>query len=362
MTCVLCKSDRESPTVNSVSRDGAQDMIACMRCGMCQQRVMPTAEEVRAYYASGEYRVAFPPVAVDGVEPGAVGYEAALEAAADAVASMTRELIGLRDGERIVEIGCGDGRMAARLGADVVEADAAMLAQALARPGVKAADAGPYTLLIACQVLEHQPDPIATLREWRAMLGPGGRAHLQVPSLERMYGGSSYFFQRPHLVAFTRRTLVASLLAAGFRVDAMGFDHAVLHCTATVGEPLPYDSQDTPGIDDVAGMIARHDAAYAEHVLRTTPGAVEVWLSGGPMPDEATVKHALTTLTALAAMGVDGVARLAHGYEWMCSRQDETWSASDWVRGYQSGTAAAYQRAQQDAAHLANAMQMRASK
>ena len=90
---------------------------------------------------------------------------------------------------------------------------------------------------------------------------------------------------------------------------------------------------------------------------------VERWMVGEcERPDDAEIKYALETLSALAAMGMDGTARLAIDAEAMCASYDESFSARDWVRGYHAGCAATWQRIQQALAHLANAIKMRATR
>lgn len=84
-----------------------------------------------------------------------------------------------------------------------------------------------WDLVRMYQVLEHVPDPLATLRRIRGILAPGGRLVIGVPnfaSLARTTMGSSWDgLELPrHLTHFTPATLRMVLQRAGFRVDRIG--------------------------------------------------------------------------------------------------------------------------------------------
>lgn len=270
MTCILCHTDlTAAQVVNTVARNGyPQTSVVCPRCGLCQVTPMPSAEEVTAYYASGEYRREFPPLPVGSVRPGDTGYEAALDDRASQAADWL-VLHGMRRGDTVTEIGCGDGRLAAALTrrgllVDVVEADPAMLEKARSRGCSVWLEEKPWRVdwLLSCQVLEHQTDPVATLRGWRRLVDyETGRLHVEVPTLERMYGGASHFFQRPHLVNFTTRTLRLALLVAGFDNVRTGLNGSVLWATAEHGQPMTIDAAlaEVGPPDDVAALIAAHE-------------------------------------------------------------------------------------------------------
>lgn len=110
----------------------------------------------------------------------------------------------LRDGERVLDAGCGTGYLAAGLrrarpGVDVVGADLStgMLANARAAgawPLVQADAArlpfadGSLDLVVARGVLHHLPDVAAALAEWRRVLAPDGAVVLvsePTPVVER---------------------------------------------------------------------------------------------------------------------------------------------------------------------------------
>lgn len=87
---------------------------------------------------------------------------------------------------------------------------------------------GEYDLITAFHVLEHLPDPRVTLRSLAALLAPGGRIVVEVPSardaLLTLYDSSA--FQRftywsQHLYLFDAATLERLALQAGLRVAAV---------------------------------------------------------------------------------------------------------------------------------------------
>lgn len=118
-------------------------------------------------------------------------------------------LLGLRPGDRMLDIGCGFGRhafAAARLGAQVVALDAAadelrgvqgMLAamvesgeldEATVRAGAVQGDAlrlpfadGAFDRLVASEVLEHIPQDVEAMGELARVVRPGGTLAVTVP-------------------------------------------------------------------------------------------------------------------------------------------------------------------------------------
>jgi SAM-dependent methyltransferase len=150
-----------------------------------------------------------------------------------------RFLLGeLRVGDRVLDLGCGDGTFtavaagggaAAAVGADVAEA--ALLRARRAHPELpfeRVDPSGPlpfadnhFDLVWASEVIEHIADTAAWLSEVRRVLAPGGRLALTTPDHSRMrllVGGVERYSQPlgDHLHLYTRRSLRDLLADFGF--------------------------------------------------------------------------------------------------------------------------------------------------
>jgi SAM-dependent methyltransferase len=145
-----------------------------------------------------------------------------------------------RPGECVLDLGCGAGRFVAALrdagaGAVGVEIASGALERAravapgadlrlLAEDGSIPLEHGSVDLVWCSEVLEHVADGAHLLQEARRVLRPGGRLLLTVPYHGRLQGAlvaltrfdAVFDPQGQHLRFFTRTSLRASLLAAGF--------------------------------------------------------------------------------------------------------------------------------------------------
>lgn len=80
---------------------------------------------------------------------------------------------------------------------------------------------GPFSLVVAMDVLEHVVDDHAAAKAMCSALVPGGRVVVSVPAHPWLY---SYHDRAVgHLRRYKRRRLVALLVGAGFRVDFVGW-------------------------------------------------------------------------------------------------------------------------------------------
>jgi 2-polyprenyl-3-methyl-5-hydroxy-6-metoxy-1,4-benzoquinol methylase len=145
-------------------------------------------------------------------------------------------------GDRVLDLGCGDGRFAAELlgvAGEVVAADVAAVALERAAdraPGaelVQLRDGAPlpfsgaaFDVVWAGETLEHVADVTELLTEVRRVVKPGGALLVTTPNLARLRIAAEALAGRPledrldpradHLRFFTARTLGAVLSAAGF--------------------------------------------------------------------------------------------------------------------------------------------------
>ncbi len=152
-------------------------------------------------------------------------------------------LARVRAGERVLDVGCGEGRFTAELaaaGADVVGIDVAgepLRRARVAHPDVDVrlvdafaswplADAS-FDAVWAGEVVEHVADTAGWLSEVRRVLRPGGRLLVSTPNHSRLAvlrlalsarAFDAHFDPRAdHLRFYTRRTLISLLEDFGFQ-------------------------------------------------------------------------------------------------------------------------------------------------
>ena len=164
------------------------------------------------------------------------------------------DTLGVRAGERVLDLGCGFGRHAfesARRGADVVACDRSLaelkdvtgMFKALAYDTSSAtngdatrlpfADAS-FDRIIASEVLEHVPDDSAAFRELARVLRPGGTIAVTVPAwlAERVCWALTEEYHAPfveggHVRIYTRSSLRSKLRAAGLQPKASHHAHSL---------------------------------------------------------------------------------------------------------------------------------------
>lgn len=153
-------------------------------------------------------------------------------------------LLAPRAGERLMDLGCGSGWLAARCcrtGAEVHAVDVAPRGVAAVRrrfPEVSrfhVADVyrlpfrpSSFDALVLSEVLEHLAEPDRALAEIRRVLRPGGRLLVCVPYRERILQHLCIHCNRltpanAHLHAFDEADLTAALGAAGLRLRRLAF-------------------------------------------------------------------------------------------------------------------------------------------
>ena len=140
----------------------------------------------------------------------------------------------LAQGDRALDLGIGDGRLASQL--DVINLTGADVSQvALERAAKRLPDAdlvkieqdeplpfsdNEFDLVVCAETIEHIRDLQLALSEIRRVLRPGGRLAVTTPLGSRfdvlVRGFGSPF--SPHLRTFTRRSLRATLERMGFQV------------------------------------------------------------------------------------------------------------------------------------------------
>lgn len=134
------------------------------------------------------------------------------------------------DAKRILDIGCGNGELIARIGLPrAVGID-------FSRPGLRqtrhrlpfsrltCADgaklpfaSNTFDAIIAQHLIEHIPNPAFMLSEWRRVLGPGAAAIVVTPNAD--FCDPTLFDDPTHARIFDRRTLREAFDQNGFRVE-----------------------------------------------------------------------------------------------------------------------------------------------
>ena len=147
--------------------------------------------------------------------------------------------------ERVLDLGCGDGRLSAELDAgELTAADVSPVALERARRRLPAArmaelepdgplpfDDGTFDLVLCAETLEHVRDVQLLLSEIRRVLRPGGVLGLSTPA--NLPLGPQPDPLSPHLRFFTRRSLRRLLRELGFEVESLERRSGTLLARAT---------------------------------------------------------------------------------------------------------------------------------
>ena len=196
------------------------------------------------------------------------------------------ELALVDDPQRVLDVGCSSGylsRPLAERGVRVVgvelDAEAADEARAVCEDVVVGDvetmelpfEAGSFDVVLCGDLIEHLRDPGSALTRLRPFLRPGGRLVLTTPNVANwamrlsLLGGRWRYtdrgiLDRTHVHLFTRKALVETVEAAGYRIVEL--DHTA---------PVPVVG--TPAVERVAHGVARlRPSLFAyQFLLAATP-------------------------------------------------------------------------------------------
>jgi SAM-dependent methyltransferase len=224
--CPICAATRQQPVV-------AQNGLAVSRCLNCGQRFVwpvPSDAVLAAIYDRGYYRGGH----------GSVGfsdYAGLLPARRRMFNRHLDRIEGLVAPGRVLDVGCATGDflvVAKERGWDAAGVDPSPAREQAIAAGVRIvghtvddADVAPHSLDVITfwDVLEHLPDPVASLRRAAQLLRPGGVLAATVPNagsaVARLSGPRWFGYKTAgeHLQFFSAATISRCFETAGFHVE-----------------------------------------------------------------------------------------------------------------------------------------------
>jgi SAM-dependent methyltransferase len=189
-------------------------------------------------------------------------------------------------GRRALEIGCGIGSFLNLLsrdgwGTEGLEPDPAYSRFGREKYGIPIAaimfehwpeNPGLFDLIAAFHVLEHVLEPKQFVQKAARLLRPAGMLYLEVPCIERPYGGNlDFFFWSAHVNTFSANTLAALLRQAGFVILTYNYYSDYLWIVGTRSE-RPQPQEISYPCDPPREIHRRTHATRAEYLRRHAPG------------------------------------------------------------------------------------------
>jgi len=236
VACYQCGSRDASPFCTAeedlTGKPGRFRFVRCNACELAYQDPRLKLEHIRAYY-DDEYIAHRKRTDWGMLTP---LYEWAMSKHDRDKLAISRRYVDLGAASRVLDVGCGAGTFLARVrgetGASVTGVDFKDLSQL---PWMGEVDfrlglfyeqdfaQTRFDLITMWHFLEHDYDPLRSLRRARELLAPGGRLVVEVPRLDsvtfRLYGDRWPGLQAPqHTALYSRKSLLDMMARSGLDV------------------------------------------------------------------------------------------------------------------------------------------------
>lgn len=153
------------------------------------------------------------------------------------ILDVVQSLLPITEQTRWLDYGCGNGGLVRycrhEIGCNIVGFEEGWIREPVRQQGIPLIDAdalasesGGFDVVTMIEVIEHVPDPVATLRQVRESLRPGGLLFMTTGNA-RPYRGRlqqwRYVVPEVHISFFEPEALALALTKAGFRPEFPGF-------------------------------------------------------------------------------------------------------------------------------------------
>lgn len=219
--CDLC-GHHEFTKIGDLDRHGNPlSTVACQKCGLVRHEVVPTEEELQAFYSSG-YREEYNGERTPGVRRIMRAWNNG-ERIRDQVAGH------LNQGGRVLEIGAGIGCTVkvfenAGFEAEGIDPGGEFLSFSRERLNARVevcnlydlSDEARYDAILLVHVIEHLRSPKAAFQKIAKMLKPGGMFYVECPNLQAPFASRSRLFHTAHIHNYVPSTLQMLGESCGF--------------------------------------------------------------------------------------------------------------------------------------------------
>jgi 2-polyprenyl-3-methyl-5-hydroxy-6-metoxy-1,4-benzoquinol methylase len=223
-TCDLCSGTEFTPIAQRDRRGRPLATVVCNTCGLVSHALIPTDQELAAYYAfeyRRDYHGEYMPSAYRVVREWKRGR---------GLLQLMRD--DLRPGDKVIEIGSGIGCTVMNFALAGFDACGVEPGEGFCRFSREKLHANVklgtledlpsdehYDFVLLVHVLEHLPRPTEALKRIHDLLRPGGRLYVEVPNFAAPHAAPGKQFHQAHIYNFTPSTLRMLGAKAGLRVE-----------------------------------------------------------------------------------------------------------------------------------------------